>query len=66
MCNKSIHQQISQNILDPPTIVVGEGPQMSEWLKSKDVWEIESLLLKDNTGCLSKSFFYLTQITTRN
>ena len=39
--------------LDPPIIAVGLSPQISEWIKSKEVWEKKSLLLKDKAGCLA-------------
>ena len=39
--------------LEPPTVAVGLGPQISEWIKSKEGWEEESLLVKDKAGCLA-------------
>ena len=36
---------------DPPILVTGEGPQTSEWINSKILLEMDSLLLKGKAGC---------------
>ena len=40
--------------LDPPTVGIGVGPQISECIRSKGAEENESLLLKGNLVCLPK------------
>ena len=40
--------------LDPPSMEIGVGPQISECIRSKGVEENESLLLKGNFVCLPK------------
>ena len=40
--------------LDPPSVGTGVGLQISEYIRSKGVEEMESLLLKGNFVCLPK------------
>ena len=40
--------------LDPPTVGIGVGPQISECIRSKGAEENESLLLKENFVYLPK------------